>query len=98
MHENWFDRTAAKDLDGVMQHIADDIVSYEHDTPLQYMGRDQVREVCRQGLEWAPGPVTWDVPDMSVRCPLHPFGRGRAAPGCSGRTSAATPSGPAEAR
>ncbi|RST16860.1 SgcJ/EcaC family oxidoreductase [Streptomyces sp. WAC04770] len=66
VHENWFDRTAAKDLDGVMQHIADDIVSYEHDTPLQYMGRDQVREVCRQGLEWAPGPVTWDVPDMRV--------------------------------
>ncbi|MEU7343693.1 nuclear transport factor 2 family protein [Streptomyces bacillaris] len=66
MHDNWLDRTAAKDLDGVMQHIADGIVSYEHDTPLQYVGRDQVREVCRQGLDWAPGPVTWDVPDMRV--------------------------------
>lgn len=49
-----------------MQHFADDIVSYEHDTPLQYVGRDQVQEVCRQGLDWAPVALTWDVPDMRV--------------------------------
>lgn len=66
VHDHWFDRTAVKDLEGVMRHIADDIVSYEHDAPLQYVGREQVREVCRQGLEWAPGTVTWDVPDMRV--------------------------------
>lgn len=66
VHDHWFGRTAAKDLEGVMRHIADDILSYEHDAPLQYVGREQVREVCRQGLEWAPGTVTWDVPDMRV--------------------------------
>ncbi|MBI0380561.1 nuclear transport factor 2 family protein [Streptomyces albiflaviniger] len=66
VHQHWFDRTAAKDLDGLMAHIAEDIVSYEHDTPLQYLGRDQVREVCRAGLDSAPGEVTWDVPEMEV--------------------------------
>ncbi len=66
VHEHWFERTAAKDLEGLMRHIADDVVSYEHDAPLQYVGRDRVREVCRQGLESAPGTVTWEVPDMRV--------------------------------
>ncbi|MFB8749090.1 nuclear transport factor 2 family protein [Streptomyces parvulus] len=66
MHDHWFERTAAKDLEGVMRYIADDIVAYEHDAPLQHVGRGQVREVCRQGLDWAEGPVTWDVPDMRV--------------------------------
>ncbi|MPY47870.1 DUF4440 domain-containing protein [Streptomyces sp. K1PN6] len=66
VHQHWFERTAAKDLDGLMAHIAEDIVSYEHDAPLQYIGRDRVREVCRAGLESAPGGVTWDVPEMKV--------------------------------
>ncbi|MBD3009002.1 SgcJ/EcaC family oxidoreductase [Streptomyces sp. 5-10] len=66
VHQHWFDRTAAKDLDGLMAHIAEDIVSYEHDTPLQYIGRDRVREVCRAGLDSAPGRVTWDVPELKV--------------------------------
>ncbi|MEU3004702.1 nuclear transport factor 2 family protein [Streptomyces sp. NPDC007020] len=25
-----------------------------------------MREVCRQGLDWAPVALTWDVPDMRV--------------------------------
>ncbi|WP_309258588.1 MULTISPECIES: SgcJ/EcaC family oxidoreductase [unclassified Streptomyces] len=66
VHDYWFERTAAKDLEGLMRHIADDIVSYEHDAPLQYVGRDQVREVCRNGLESAEGTVSWGVPDMRV--------------------------------
>ncbi|GGZ95851.1 hypothetical protein GCM10010344_75080 [Streptomyces bluensis] len=66
VHQHWFDRTAAKDLDGLMAHIAEDIVSYEHDAPLQYIGRDRVREVCRAGLDSAPGAVTWDVPELKV--------------------------------
>ncbi|WP_317259554.1 MULTISPECIES: YybH family protein [Streptomyces] len=66
VHQHWFDRTAAKDLDGLMAHIAEDIVSYEHDTPLRYLGRHRVREVCRAGLDSAPGEVTWDVPEMEV--------------------------------
>jgi hypothetical protein len=32
-----------------MAHIADDIVSYEHDASLQYVGVDAVREICNRG-------------------------------------------------
>jgi len=51
VHDQWFDRTAAKDLDGLLEHIAPDIVSYERAGHLQYVGIDDVREVCRRGLE-----------------------------------------------
>jgi ketosteroid isomerase-like protein len=40
-----------KDLDGAMEMIADDVVSFEHDAPLMYQGADAVREVCRRGIE-----------------------------------------------
>jgi uncharacterized protein (TIGR02246 family) len=66
VHRDWFDRTAAKDLDGLMAHIADDVVSYEHDQPLRYLGGDSVREVCRRGLEAATGGVSWEVPDLRI--------------------------------
>jgi ketosteroid isomerase-like protein len=66
VHQYWFDRTAAKDLDGLMSHIAPDIVSYEHDEPLQYVGRDEVREVCKRGLEATAGSVGWEVPGLKV--------------------------------
>ncbi len=58
LHERWFDATAAKDLDG--------LISYEHVAPLQHVGRAQMREVCRQGLDHGAGAVFWQVPDMTV--------------------------------
>lgn len=58
MHEQWFDRTAAKDLDGLMGHIAPDIVSYEHAGPLQRGGIDTVHEVCRCGPSPHPRALT----------------------------------------
>jgi uncharacterized protein (TIGR02246 family) len=67
LHDAWFTATAAKDLDALMAPIADDVVSYEHEAPLQYTGREQVREVCRRGLEAGTGAVTWDVPELAVR-------------------------------
>lgn len=65
--EHWFDRTAEKDLDGLMEHIAPDIVSFEHGGPLQYEGIDQVRQVCKAGLESAPATITFDIPDPTIR-------------------------------
>jgi ketosteroid isomerase-like protein len=51
-----------------MAHIADDVVSYEHEQPLQYLGVEAVREVCKGGLDAsADGTVTWDVPDLRIR-------------------------------
>lgn len=66
IHQAWFDSTAARDLDGQMAHIAGDIVSYEHDAPLEYVGVDAVREVCRRGLELSEGAVSWTVPGLEV--------------------------------
>lgn len=67
VHSRWSDRTAANDLDGLMEHIAPDVVSYEHAGPLQYTGIDDVREVCRRGLESSPGRIDFDTPDLTVR-------------------------------
>jgi uncharacterized protein (TIGR02246 family) len=67
VHEQWFDRTAAKDVDGLMEHIAPAVVSYEQAGPLQYRGIDAVRDVCRRGLESSPGPIDFDVPDLTIR-------------------------------
>lgn len=66
LHRRWFAATAAKDLDAIMAGIADDVVSYEHEQPLQYRGADAVREVCRTGLDATAGTVTWEVPDLEV--------------------------------
>lgn len=67
VHERWFDATSAKDLDGLMAAIADDVVSYEHVPPLRYLGVEAVREVCRQGLDAGDGAeVSWDVPDLKI--------------------------------
>jgi ketosteroid isomerase-like protein len=66
LHQRWFAATAAKDLDRLMEPIADAVVSYEHERPLQYLGRDRVREVCANGLNASDGMVTWTVPDMRV--------------------------------
>ncbi|HJP76341.1 MAG TPA: nuclear transport factor 2 family protein [Pseudonocardiaceae bacterium] len=67
VHEKWADRTAAKDLDGLMENIDPDVVSYEHAGPLQYVGRDAVREVCREGLAASAGAVSLETPDLTVR-------------------------------
>jgi uncharacterized protein (TIGR02246 family) len=66
VHEEWTDRTGAKDLDGLMQHIAPDIVSYEEAGLVQHVGIDEVREVCRHGLESSPGRIDFDTPDLTV--------------------------------
>lgn len=66
LHERWFLDTAAGDLDALMAPIADDVVSYEHEQPLQYVGADSVRQVCRRGLEASSERVTWDVPDLKI--------------------------------
>ena len=65
VQEHWFERTAAKDLDGLMEHIAPDIVSYEHAGPLQHVGIEDVREVCRRGLDSA-GRIEFDIPHLTV--------------------------------
>ncbi len=64
LHAHWTDLTASKDLDGLMDGIAEDVVSYEQAGPLQYVGKSAVREVCKAGLEGAP--VSFTTPDLTV--------------------------------
>ncbi|MEV4317195.1 nuclear transport factor 2 family protein [Actinocrispum sp. NPDC049592] len=66
LHEDWYEGTARKDLDGMMAHIAEDVVSYEHEAPLQVESVAEVREHCGRGLDQAEGTVTWTVPDLKV--------------------------------
>ncbi|WP_431883609.1 YybH family protein [Micromonospora gifhornensis] len=67
LHQRWFGSTASKDLDGLMAPIADDVVSYEHDQPLQHVGVEAVRAVCKAGLDAAgDSTVTWNVPDLRI--------------------------------
>jgi ketosteroid isomerase-like protein len=67
MFGQWSDRTAAKDVDGLMEHIAPDIVSYEADGQPSHVGIEDVRDVCRRGLAATAGPVEFDAPDLTVR-------------------------------
>jgi uncharacterized protein (TIGR02246 family) len=67
VHDRWIEQTAAGDLDGMMERIADDVVSYEHGTRLEYAGRENVREVCKAGLEAGGGAdVHWTIPELTV--------------------------------
>ncbi|GAB3319793.1 nuclear transport factor 2 family protein [Larkinella ripae] len=66
IYAGWFKGTAAKDIDAVMAHIAENVVSYEHDTPLQYVGIDAVRAVCQHGFDLSDGDIQWDIPDLQI--------------------------------
>lgn len=66
IHEGWSRATEAKDLDAMMASIAGDVVSYEHQEPIEYRGADAVRESCRAGLESTDGKVTFTTPDLTI--------------------------------
>jgi len=50
----------------MMSHIADAVVSYEHEASLQYLGAERVREVCQRGFDFMEGTFSWDIPDMEL--------------------------------
>jgi ketosteroid isomerase-like protein len=66
LYAGWFDGTAAKDIDAVMTHITDNVVSYEHDAPLQYVGIDAVRDVCQRGFDVSTGQIQWGITDLQI--------------------------------
>ncbi|TDC97807.1 nuclear transport factor 2 family protein [Actinomadura sp. 7K507] len=67
VHEDCSRGTAAKDLDALMAGIADDVVSYEHEEPLQYTGVQAVRESCARNLDAAGDTrVSLDIPDLTI--------------------------------
>jgi len=66
LHDEWFDASAAKDLDRSMAPIAASIVSYEHSSPLQFDDIALIREECRRGFELAGDDFRWTVPALDV--------------------------------
>lgn len=60
------ERTAAKDVAGMVETMTADIVSYEHEPPLRSVGVDAVRDVCERGVEASSGDVGWTVPELKV--------------------------------
>lgn len=66
LFDTWFEASAARDIDAVMRPIAAEVVSYEHDAPLQHLGVDAVRAVCQEGFDYMEGEFRWDVPDLQV--------------------------------
>lgn len=66
LHTAWFEASERKDLDASMAPIADDVVSYEHEMPLQYRGVDALRETCRAGFEKSATELRWDIPDLQI--------------------------------
>jgi uncharacterized protein (TIGR02246 family) len=67
LQDRWIEQTATGDLDGMMERIADDVVSYEHGTRLEHVGKDSVREVCKAGLEAGGGAdIRWTIPELTV--------------------------------
>jgi ketosteroid isomerase-like protein len=66
LFELWWRDAAAKDVDAVMAPIASDVVSYEHEAPLEYVGKNAVRAVCQRGFDAMPGQFRWDIPDLHI--------------------------------
>jgi ketosteroid isomerase-like protein len=65
IHDRWSADTEAKDLDGLMEPIAEDVVSYEHEPPLVYRGAAEVRAACERGLDAGPD-ASFDIPDLEI--------------------------------
>ena len=63
--DRWTVDTATRDLDALMDAIAEDVVSYEVNG--NYTGKPAVREVCKSGLESTTDPITFTTPDAVVR-------------------------------
>jgi uncharacterized protein YndB with AHSA1/START domain/ketosteroid isomerase-like protein len=62
----WWRDTSARDIERTMLPIAADVLSYEHEAPLEYRGASAVRQVCQRGFDAARGQLRWDVPDLHV--------------------------------
>jgi ketosteroid isomerase-like protein len=63
--DRWTADTATRDLDALMDPIAEDVVSYEVNG--NYTGKPAVRDVCKSGLESTTDPITFTTPDAVVK-------------------------------
>lgn len=62
--DRWSEDTATRDLDSMMETIAEDVVSYE--VHGNFAGKAAVREVCKAGLNSSPDPISFTIPGFSL--------------------------------
>lgn len=56
----------ASDVDALTRSHAPDVVTFDAPGPLRYVGSEAVGERAAQWLSWYPGPVGYEVRDLSV--------------------------------
>ena len=64
--EEWAKAVRAKDIEAVMSHYAPDIVSFDLDPPLRYVGTDKKRRAWQQFFAVHTGRITYEVRELNV--------------------------------
>jgi ketosteroid isomerase-like protein len=67
LFEAWSRASSAKDIERTMAPIARDVLSYEHEAPLQYKGLEAIREVCQHVSYPTTPPLGWQRLTSSPR-------------------------------
>lgn len=62
----WANAMAAKDIDSILQHYADDVVAFDVPPPLQINGKEAVRGFIQHWLKMFEGPVDVEFRDMNI--------------------------------
>jgi uncharacterized protein (TIGR02246 family) len=64
--EGWAGAVRAKDVDRILTHYAEDVVSFDLGPPLQFAGTDAIRRSLQAWFPTFVGPVGYEVHDLQV--------------------------------
>jgi uncharacterized protein (TIGR02246 family) len=62
----WAAAVRAKDVDRVIAHYAEDVVSFDLAPPLQYAGREALRKSLTEWFSTFRGPIGYEFRDLSI--------------------------------
>jgi uncharacterized protein (TIGR02246 family) len=64
--DSWIEAVQAQDVDRIVSHYAPDIVAFDAVAQLQFKGKDAYREHWKRCLALCPGPMVFEVHDVSI--------------------------------
>jgi uncharacterized protein (TIGR02246 family) len=64
--EGWASAVRAKDANGLLAHLAPDVLLFDLIDPLQYTGVEEVRKRAEQWLSSWQGPLLYEVRDLAI--------------------------------
>lgn len=64
--EHWLQASSRKDIEGTMAAIAEDCLNFEHQTPIQYAGKEAIRKSCQEGFDAQPDGWELSMPGSKV--------------------------------